>query len=169
MLTTVSVQISWHNWEVLWRDWHVGDRRGDAHQSQLAQLCVSPAEEGHSHEQHSRDPERQLSEGARGGNVSWLLSPTLGDGALQSSALWRTANWEEMPVFGAAVFELLLMAKSSLVFKLVTACVVSLTQLGPCFALGNKGNVAHESQVIDWLIGVSVCSLNSLSLWCEHG
>ena len=58
-----TLQISWHYREVLWRDGHVGDRRGDAHESQLAQLRVSPAEEGYSHDQLSWDAEWQLSKG----------------------------------------------------------------------------------------------------------
>lgn len=52
--------------------------------------------------------------GCQGGSLSWLLpAPSFGDSALQSSELWRTANWEVMSGFGTTLFELLLMAESS--------------------------------------------------------
>lgn len=41
----------------------MGDGRGDAHQSQLAQLRVPAAEEGRPYEQLPRDAKRHLSVG----------------------------------------------------------------------------------------------------------
>lgn len=46
-------QVSWHYRAVLWGIRQLGDRRWDAHQSQLAQLCLTAAEEGHSRGQPS--------------------------------------------------------------------------------------------------------------------
>lgn len=67
----------------------MGDRWGDANQSQLSQLRVSAAEEGHPHEQLSRDSQRQLIAGVgKVKNLHWLLyAPLLGDDAGESGEL----------------------------------------------------------------------------------
>lgn len=125
MLVTIYVQVPRHYWEVLWRDGHMGDRRGDAHQSQLAQLRVSPAEERHPHEQLSRDAKWQLSEEeiVRGS----YLRPLWGTVQYKSQSCGEQRT-EGMPGFGAALFELLLAAKSSLF--LIGGCSWSFTHLG---------------------------------------
>lgn len=110
---TLSLQVPWHYREVLWRDRHLGDRRRDAHQSQLAQLCVPPAEERHLHEQLSWHAHWQLSQSV-GGQSLWSFASSLGESTFQRSELRRTANWEGTPGLGWKVFELLLVTKGRL-------------------------------------------------------
>lgn len=128
MLLSIYVQISWHYWEVLWWDWHVGDRRGDAHQSQLAQLCVSPAEERHPHWQLSRDAKWELSQGEI---LWWLIFASFIGGPCTTKAqrcgeqqtekrcldLAQRCYW--WPVY---------------FFWMVTACGMGLTHLGPSYS-----------------------------------
>lgn len=85
----------------------------------------------------------------------------------KSSELRRTANWEEMPGFGTT---LLLVACCLFFFLFNRWLLVGWVTLiwVPPFPCGDKENVVHESQVMDWLNGDSACSLNSLSAWCEH-